>query len=117
MITKQWYVLIEGKKEGPFTTKELKRDPRITLDTLVWKKGFADWMPIKNVPELKDLFKEPEKTKEEEETEEEQDQLKGGDLGPYQLALTAEYEPPHPIIWFILASLILLYVFYQLFQS
>lgn len=111
-MAKEWFVLIEGKKEGPFTPDELKQDPRITLDTLVWKKGFIKWMPIRDVPELKNLFKE--QSQPPDETTEETDEQTKIELGPYQMVLAVQREPPHLLIWLILAGLIMLYVFFHL---
>lgn len=108
-MAKKWFILIEGKKEGPFTPGELQQDPRVTLDTLVWKEDFLDWVPIHHVPELKALFEE--KPPQEPEEVEEQPEI---DLGPYQMVLAAQQEPPHLLIWFILACLIMLYVFFHL---
>lgn len=111
-MAKEWFILIKGKKEGPFTPEELKRDPRVTPDTLVWKKGFADWIPIRNVAELQDLFEDTPPKKEEETAE--QPEI---DLGPYQMVLAVQRDPPHLIIWLILATLIMIYVFYNLIYS
>ena len=55
---KIWFIQIQGKKEGPFSVRELKYDPRINPDTLVWKKGFNLWLPIRKVPELKKIFED-----------------------------------------------------------
>lgn len=57
-MDKIWFILIDDRKEGPFSKKELRRDPRITPDTLVWKEGFKDWKRIRDVRELKEIFEE-----------------------------------------------------------
>ncbi len=110
-MAKEWFVLIDGKREGPFTPQELKRDRHVTLDTLVWKQGFTDWVPIRKVPELKVLFEGeegPPKVRGEEQPE--------IDLGPYQMVLAAQRDPPHLIFWLILAAIIMLYVFIELYK-
>lgn len=60
-FVKQWYILWEEKAEGPFSCAELKSDPRVTPDTLVWRKGFVHWTPIRAVKELEGLFQDPVK--------------------------------------------------------
>lgn len=47
-----WYLLIQGKREGPYTIEQLKKHPNLTPLTLVWKKGFAKWVPLGSVQEL-----------------------------------------------------------------
>lgn len=62
-----WYIFIEDKEEGPFSVDELKNEPRLTPDTLVWKEGFKNWIPIRHVPELQIIFKDEEITNPEED--------------------------------------------------
>ncbi|QLH34784.1 MAG: DUF4339 domain-containing protein [Parachlamydiaceae bacterium] len=57
MQSKIWFIYLEGQKEGPFTLLELKRHPRMTPDTLVWKEGFKTWIPARKVPELQSLLR------------------------------------------------------------
>lgn len=57
-MTKQWFLEFDGKVEGPFSVEDLKNDERITPETLVWRIGFDHWVPIKDVPELKDVLAE-----------------------------------------------------------
>ena len=65
-----WFLFINGVEEGPFTKEELSKDRRISLKTLVWREGFEKWMPIIEIPELKDIFEqEPENSDEEDEKE------------------------------------------------
>lgn len=107
---KEWYILIKDVKDGPFTPKELKEHPYVTLDTLVWKKSFLEWTPLRNVPELVKLFE-----KDEEEEIDEIGRLSPEDLGPFQLAIAIQGEPPHLIAWLIFTVLILLYVIYEFY--
>lgn len=53
-----WYIRIAEGIEGPFSKEQLKRDPRLTPDTYVWRAGFAKWKKIRDVAELRDLFEE-----------------------------------------------------------
>jgi len=41
-MEKVWYILIEDIEEGPFSSRELFFDNRVTLDTLVWKEGYGN---------------------------------------------------------------------------
>lgn len=59
-FTRHWYILWEGKKEGPYSCSELKADLRVTPDTLVWRKGFKEWVPARTVKELQVLFEDPQ---------------------------------------------------------
>ena len=50
-----WYVAADGACLGPFTLEQLQDDlasGRHTPATLVWRDGFADWLPAGQVPEL-----------------------------------------------------------------
>ena len=53
----EYYVLINGIKEGPFSIEELK-SKGISRETMVWKAGQSQWLPMYQVPELHDLLKE-----------------------------------------------------------
>lgn len=55
-MKKIWYIDIAGRLEGPYTPEELKRNRKITPDTLVWKEGMTRSTPARKVPELKFLF-------------------------------------------------------------
>ena len=49
------YVAADGASLGPFTLEQLQDDlasGRHTPATLVWRDGFADWLPAGQVPEL-----------------------------------------------------------------
>ena len=53
----EYYVLINGVKEGAFSIEELKTKG-ISRDTMVWRAGQSQWLPVYQVPELYDLLKE-----------------------------------------------------------
>lgn len=108
-MDKIWYLFIEGKEEGPYSFNDLKKDWRLTPDTLVWRKGFEDWIPIRDVRELKDLFKD------EEPLENQADEIKFKKIKEGE-ALTLEtpwLTPPFLILFLIL--LLSLLIFYHLF--
>lgn len=109
-MIKIWFILIDGKREGPFSYEDLKNDTRLTPDTLIWKTGFPDWKKIRDVPELKDLFKdEPDQIEQKEneifDKKATQDE---------QLVLDFGEEPPS--IWLLIAFLTLLYVLIRLYM-
>ncbi len=58
----EWYVAIDDQQLGPVSLGELsKRKERGELgpDTLVWKAGLDDWMPVRALDELHDLTTTP----------------------------------------------------------
>lgn len=106
----EWFILINNKKEGPYSFKELKEDKRITPDTLVWKKGLKEWIPIRFVPELADLFKDENVVKPSGSTSSESI---SADLTQEQATLTIQQEPSPVILWIIILILLLTYLLYQ----
>ncbi|MGI6353630.1 MAG: RDD family protein [Lentisphaerae bacterium] len=51
-----WYFGENDQQQGPVSLDELKamiRSGRLTVDTLVWRQGMSDWMPVQGVPELR----------------------------------------------------------------
>ena len=53
-----WYYHVAGEMNGPISIMDLRSlvsSHQLTADELVWKEGFADWLPISEVPELKHL--------------------------------------------------------------
>lgn len=108
---------MEGSREGPFTLEELRHDSRVTPDTLVWKEGFPRWIPIRKIPELKELFVDPvsqEELSEEEEEKKKTDflQNKGND----ELAIDIDNEPPTLLFWIIVVAMLFAYMMYKLSQ-
>lgn len=47
----EYYIVLNGVKEGPFTLEELKAKGVIE-STLVWKNGLADWVKAGTLPEV-----------------------------------------------------------------
>lgn len=104
-MEKEWFIHIEGKQEGPFSIKDLKNDHRLTPDTLVWKKGMKKWMPIRSIPELKEIF--------EDEVKPQIEEFKKKPLpsnGKDEVVLDMRGDLPPILIWILaLLLLILLY--------
>lgn len=110
-MEKIWYIIIEEKEEGPFSSSELLFDNRVTLDTLVWKEGFGNWVPIRMVEELRELFEEEVQHQEDEQQETESNGLAPQD----ELALEYGRDPNFLLLWLIIALLLVCYLFYELY--
>lgn len=109
-MDREWFILMNGKREGPYTPFELQLDRRITPDTLVWKKGFKDWIAIRYVAELKEIFKDKLESKpgqKESELSSLPSRLSE------QEALTIQQDPSQFFLWLIVLMLIIIYIFYQ----
>lgn len=108
-MKKIWYISINNTQEGPYSVEELKRDHRITPDTLVWKEGFPRWIPIRDVPELRKIFKDEDKNNDEEEKE------KKTSINLYDEMALAYQQDPNSIFWLIVVILALIYSLYQFY--
>lgn len=110
---KEWYIKLDGNREGPFTVLELRYHKRFTPDTLVWKKGFIRFIKARKVPELKIVFADPEdqnipvNSKAKELMEIPNDEL----------VLDWQGQNPHLFIWFLVVLLLLSSLLYQLYGS
>lgn len=57
-MTHWYYADAHGQRQGPLTADELGghfQHARLTLDTLVWRDGLADWQPLRSVADELDL--------------------------------------------------------------
>ena len=55
-MKKEWYIFLNSSHIGPYSLMEMKAffDKRdIKENTLVWKEGMVEWLPLKKL----DLFK------------------------------------------------------------
>jgi membrane protease subunit (stomatin/prohibitin family) len=50
--TDAWYYAVGDERRGPVTMSALRVQGGITSDTLVWRRGMAEWAPASAVPEL-----------------------------------------------------------------
>lgn len=103
-LIKEWYVIIEGHVKGPLTINELRKEWKITPDTLVWKEGFGEWLPIRLIPELKILFEDPPAKKPTPPIEPPAKKP----LAQNEV-LTVHFPPPYLITGLIVVILLLLY--------
>jgi GYF domain 2 len=109
-MKKEWFIKINNKEEGPFSSKELKRHPLVTPDTLVRKKNQSSWIPIRFVVELKEVFEdEPEGTPLHEPSP------IPTPIGPDQATLTLQQDPFQFILWLLVLLIILTYTAYRLY--
>ncbi len=112
-MDKIWFIKIDSHEEGPFSLLDLRRHPSVTPDTLVWKEGFKEWIPIRKVKELKSVFEDAEEASPPKENNKPK-------LGPIlnqdeQLALDMRRLPPSLLIWILLLLVALLsYLVYWL---
>lgn len=99
-----------GEREGPYSVGDLKHDHRVTPDTLAWKSGFLNWIPMRDIAELDEVFKD------EVPPEVEADEEEGGEtLFPPDDEITLDWrrEPPFFIIWLLIIALLIAYAIYQ----
>lgn len=110
-MKKIWYLDIRGQLEGPYTIRDLRRDKRITPDTLVWREGFAHSVPLRNVPELKEVFSDEEKPKQKNESK----APLGGKQQSDLVILEMSQEPPF-LMWVIIVLTLFLLAWYLHWQ-
>lgn len=110
-MKKEWYIIINRKQEGPFTLLELRRNPYVTPDTLVWKDGFKDWRKARSVVELKQIFQD-----EEEEPIPPHEKFKPKiikeELPQDDIVVTLSGDPFSFFIWAIITILVLIYLYF-----
>jgi hypothetical protein len=59
--TEEWYVGINGVPVGPVRLAELRRKAAsgaISEESLVWREGFEEWVPLRTFPELSALLRD-----------------------------------------------------------
>lgn len=110
MMDKVWFLQVDGKKEGPYSLRELKWHPKVTPDTLAWKEGFKAWLPIRQIPELKPLFEDDVLENQENPAGQKGSAASSGE----DSAMALRYEPPSFYFLILLAALMAFYVLYQL---
>lgn len=109
MAEYSWYVLLNEKQYGPYTFVELKGIASITPDTLCWREGMDGWLPIRNVPELKDLFKDEHVPP--PVPDEIPDVLPAEDL-----TLSIPQSEPPFYLWLMLLIIVIAYALFQIYS-
>ena len=59
--TIEWYLAIDGKPDGPYTSREIDvkyRTNDLKSSTLAWKDGMSEWKAIFEIDELKKMLQE-----------------------------------------------------------
>jgi hypothetical protein len=107
---KIWFVQLEGRKEGPFSELDLKNDYRLTPDTLVWREGFARWLPIRKIPELKKIFEDEEISEQDDDESKSLSKLSNKE----EMVLAIKEQNPNFLFWFLIALVVTLYIIYQI---
>lgn len=111
-----WFIWVEGKQEGLYSGYDLKHDPRVTPDTLVWTQGFETWKPIRFVPDLQKIFEdEPESKPIHEALRPKSKPLPDG-LQDRE-ALTMEQDPFQQFLWLIILVFLTFYFFYRYYYG
>jgi hypothetical protein len=55
----EWWYTLGGKRQGPATigqVKDLLLDGSLSLESLVWKQGFQNWLKISDVEEFREVL-------------------------------------------------------------
>jgi hypothetical protein len=109
-MDKVWYIKINGLKEGPYSLKQLNKDPRFTPDTLVWREGFENWIPARYLEELRELFKDSESKPLHELN------LKKKPLPPSEEIALDLHQNNFPFLfyWILLMMIILAFILYKI---
>jgi hypothetical protein len=53
----EWHIVVEGNQQGPYTTQQIKEyitTGSLDIETFVWRDGFSDWIPAREVREFAD---------------------------------------------------------------
>lgn len=108
-MEKVWYIKIQGKREGPYTVEQLRQHKKVTPDTLVWDEANAIWVPIRTIPELQIIFKDP-KPPENPDTEEEGIKRLTKEEEAGELVLQMRSEPPSLLFWLLVLLAILIVI-------
>jgi hypothetical protein len=111
-MDKEWFIIVGNQQEGPYDLIDLKKDPRVTPDTLVWKKGFKEWVPARLVAALTALFED--ETESQPLHEKPKTKPLKTDLGLEQVTVAMHQDPYQLLLWILLLLLVLFYAFYQL---
>lgn len=59
-LTEEWYVGINGVPVGPVRLTEFRakiQSGAVNGESLVWRDGFEEWLPLRNFPELVEVLK------------------------------------------------------------
>ena len=117
---REWWILFNGERFGPYLPSELKNDSRFNPETFVWKLGYLEWIKARFVPELEELFKDQSESRDIHDPlthfDEDSDQEKkiDADLQEGQVVLTLQQDPYQLIVLILLLLIVFLYTYYLL---
>lgn len=113
-MEKIWFLLIDGKEEGPYSLIDLRRHIRLTPDTPVRRKGTDRWVLLRFIPELQSIFEDEPSVKPSPPDKKEKGdrQMENGGV-----VLALRNDPPSFYFWLLIGAIILVYVLYQLSHS
>ena len=57
-MEKKYWIIVDGKPQGPFSAEDLKLRRDFTSELPVWTTGMADWTTVGQVEELRELATE-----------------------------------------------------------
>lgn len=107
-MEKIWYIKIRGKQQGPYSIKQLKWMRDVTPDTLTWNPKLKAWVPMRSIPELKEVFKDPEEQEEEEQLFKKDKKISS------ELVMELQTTPPSLPFWFFVALTLAALLVWQL---
>lgn len=106
---KLWFVIIDEYEEGPFSIEDLLDDLRITEETLAWKEGLSEWLPIKKIAELAPFFKKKRKKSQFDFSDKE-------DL-PLDEEIVIDHGVEPPKLWLLVVALLLVGLTWMLLRG
>lgn len=106
----EWWIKLGEVSEGPFSIFQLRSDSRVNPDTLVWKKGFVKWLPIRQIAELAEVFADASEQRLPADSENKQSNSRDDEL-----VIDSQKDPFDFFYWLILAVMIISYVLYQFY--
>lgn len=109
---KAWWIKVGDKKSGPFSLDDLKKHPKFTPDTLVWKEGFANWIAARYVEELEEVFEDEGEKPSSLLPKPSSDVEVGEGGGP--AAISGRQDPPPFFIWVLVIFLLLFLILLNL---
>lgn len=116
-MEKLWYIKIRGIQQGPYSIEQLKRHSEVTPDTLTWYPKVSDWIPMRSVPELKEVFEDIDNDQEDEEDEEEEELTERKKKFTNELVLELQRDQPPFHLWLFAAlAIIALLLWHMLYE-
>lgn len=109
-MEKIWYILIDGKEEGPYSISDLKAHKRFDPDVLVRKAGSKRWMLARYIKDLKAVF--------EDDAEKPAVSPAFSPIPPSdEIAIDYREDPPLFYLWLLIAAALLVYTLVRFFEA